>query len=325
MPTTKNKLPTFGSTANVDDAIVQNTSTLKETGFQANTLIESAQVNTYFKMFVNALNGLIDATYNTSATQSEINAGSTIDEWKTYILNGLTKIIYSTTVSNAAHAVSASKLDNAQTIELTGDASGSGTFDGLQKTTINVDVKTAAALDSKSVGDDIHPVYFGADGKPVKIFTVERAQKLPEKAVGSATHPVYVDALGIVKPILLPTNDIGATATFVEQGLFRVSALSNKTTFWAYVEIVDNDSTFASGIAKFSNGYIDGYISGNCITNVSASTSNASTHYVTNVISNSENNSTDIRIQLLYGDGHAVGMLNPAPRTLSMRVYVLYY
>lgn len=325
MPTAKNKLPTFGSTANVDDAIVQNTSTLKDTGFQANTLIESAQVNTYFKMFVNALNGLIDATYNTSAGQANISAISTADEWKTYLTNGLAKIINGTRVKNADQATSASKLDTARTIELTGDVSGSGTFDGSQKTTIEVDVKNAAALDSKNIGDATHPVYFDADGKPVKITTVERAQKLPAKAIGSATHPVYVNASGEVTPISILSTNINNSATYVEEGLFRVSALSDKADFWAYVQILDTGNVIASGIAKFSNGYIDGYISGNNIVNIKTTTDSfAVTHKVVNVVSNTSKHSTDIKIQLLHGDGHATGMLDPAPGVISMRVYELY-
>ena len=260
MPTEKNKLPTFGSTANVDDAIVQNTSALKDTGFQANTLIESAQVNTYFKMFVNALNGLVNATFNTTAAQSNIYASSTIDEWTNYISKGLSKIIYNTNVGNAKHATSAHKLDTAQTVELTGDVSGSSTFDGQSGMTIEVDVKTSAALDSKNIGDATHPVYFGADGKPVKINTVERAQKLPSVAVGSATHPVYVNENGEVKPITLPTA-IYAKGKYIDEGLFRVATLSDKTSFFAYVQVIDSGVWYASGIARFVNGYIRIYIS----------------------------------------------------------------
>lgn len=307
MPTEKNKLPTFGSTANVDDAIVQNTSALKDTGFQANTLIESAQVNTYFKMFVNALNGLVNATFNSVAEQSNIYANSTVDEWTNYISKGLSKIIYNTRVASSTHATSAHKLDNAQTVELTGDVSGSSTFDGQSGMTITVDVKTSAALDSKNIGDSTHPVYFGADGKPVKIATVERAQKLPSVAVGSAVHPVYVNSNGEVKPITL-SNATYATGKYIDEGLFRVSAISDKTSFLAYVEVVGSGVWYASGIARFANGYIDGCISGVHIYNIASSNATMPSQYVVNVVSNESLHTTDIKIQILYGDGHTRGM-----------------
>ena len=309
MTTEKNKLPTFGSTANVDDAIVQNTSALKDTGFQANTLIESAQVNTYFKMFVNALNGLVNATFNSVAAQSNIYASSTIDEWTNYISKGLSKIIYNTNVGNAKHATSAHKLDTAQTVELTGDVSGSSTFDGQSGMTIEVDVKTSAALDSKNIGDATHPVYFGADGKPVKINTVERAQKLPSTAVGSAIHPVYVNSNGEVKPITLPTA-IYAKGKYIDEGLFRVATLSDKTNFLAYVQVIDSGVWYASGIARFSNGYIVGCISGVHIYNIASSSSTLPSQYVIEVVSNESLYTSDIKIQVVYGDGHTRGMSN---------------
>ena len=309
MTTEKNKLPTFGSTANVDDAIVQNTSALKDTGFQANTLIESAQVNTYFKMFVNALNGLVNATFNSVAAQSNIYASSTIDEWTNYISKGLSKIIYNTNVGNAKHATSAHKLDTAQTVELTGDVSGSSTFDGQSGMTIEVDVKTSAALDSKNIGDATHPVYFGADGKPVKINTVERAQKLPSTAVGSAVHPVYVNSNGEVKPITLPTA-IYAKGKYIDEGLFRVATLSDKTNFLAYVQVIDSGVWYASGIARFSNGYIVGCISGVHIYNIASSSSTLPSQYVIEVVSNESLYTSDIKIQVVYGDGHTRGMSN---------------
>ena len=316
MPTEKNKLPTFGSTANVDDAIVQNTSALKDTGFQANTLIESAQVNTYFKMFVNALNGLVNATFNTTASQSYIYASSTIDEWTNYISKGLSKIIYNTTVDNANHATSTHKLDTAQTVELTGDVSGSSTFDGQSKLSITVDVKTSAALDSKNIGDTTHPVYFGADGKPIKIDTVERAQKLPSVAVGSAIHPVYVNSNGEVKPITL--NVLSAKGKYISDGLFRVATLSDKTSFLAYVEIMVSNVCYASGIARFANGYINGFISGVHIHNVVSSSSTLASQDVVNVVSNESLNTTEIKIQVVYGDGHTVGMSNSSNIIMSI-------
>lgn len=260
MATAKNKLPTFGANASVDSSIVNGTSELANSGFQANTIIRSAQVNTYLKVLMNNINGLIDAIYNEGASQGEISATSSSDDVKNYITAGLSKIIagtkvnnaihadeatnvdsisntdtadnanvkfsigdqsYSKTVNNVSHAsnadnatnatnatnvsitdngstddtikfkigtgtyektvnnvanasacsgnaASATKLETARKISLTGDASGEVNFDGTADAAITVDVAKSAALDSVNVGDTTHPVYFNDAGKPAK-------------------------------------------------------------------------------------------------------------------------------------------------------------
>lgn len=143
MATAKNKLPIFGTNASVDSSIVNGTSELANTGFQANTIIRSAQVNTYLKVLMNNVNGLIDAIYNAGASQGEISATSSSDDVKNYITAGLSKIIAGTKVDDATHADeatnsdtcngnagSATKLETARTITFEGAVTGETSFDG---------------------------------------------------------------------------------------------------------------------------------------------------------------------------------------------------
>lgn len=170
MPTAKNKLPTFGTNAEIDNNIVDNTSSLKDTGFQPNTTIKSAEMNTYMKMLINGMSGLIDSIYNDGVSQAEINAESSADDVKNYIVAGLNQIIKTNKVDNATHADNATKLQNARTFNISGDATGTAqSFDGTANVTIPIDVKKSAALDSTNVGDATHPVYFNNEGKPVKV------------------------------------------------------------------------------------------------------------------------------------------------------------
>lgn len=232
MATAKNKLPTFGTNASVDSSIVNGTSELANTGFQANTIIRSAQVNTYLKVLMNNVNGLIDAIYNAGASQGEISATSSSDDVKNYITAGLSKIIAGTKVDNAIHADEATnadeatKLETARTISLTGDATGEVSFDGTDNAEITVDVAKSAALDSTNVGDATHPVYFNDTGKPVVCSdtiannisgNAASANKLNTN-VGNSKTPVYFsggvpvacDLLNTIYPvgsIYMSTND----------------------------------------------------------------------------------------------------------------------
>lgn len=254
MAAVKNKLPTFGANADIDENIVNNSSGLKNTGFQPNTTIKSVEMNTYMKMLINGMSGLIDSVYNDGVTQGEIKANSTSDDVKNYIVAGLNQIIKTNKVDNATHAdkatnvdaitnndsgdnanvkfaignknfiktvnnvahatnaekldssagsatrpvyfsegkpvaitgniangttgnaASATKLQNARTFNLSGDATGTAqSFDGTGNVTIPVDVKKSAALDSTNIGDATHPVYFNSEGKPARIDKVANA------------------------------------------------------------------------------------------------------------------------------------------------------
>lgn len=208
MANVNNKLPTFGSSAQTDSAIVDNSSSLKDTGFESGTLIQSSQVNTYIKMLVNIANGLVEAFSKDSSGQTAINALSTLTDFQDYITKGLTSILENATVLKAksadklntdagststpvyflngipveitgsisndttGNANTASKLKNTRNVTLNGDATGTGSFDGSQDLSITVDVLKSAALDSTNIGDSTHPVYFNAEGKPVRIEKV---------------------------------------------------------------------------------------------------------------------------------------------------------
>lgn len=258
MATVKNKLPTFGTNAKIDDNIVSNESSLKDTGFQPNTTIKSTEMNTYMKMLVNGMSGLIDSVYNSGVSQGEIKATSSADEVKNYIVAGLNEIIKTNKVDNATHAdkatnvdnivnndnednanvefsigdksfsktvndvanskacsgnaASASKLKTARTININGDAIGTAqSFDGTSNITISVDVKKSEALDSTNVGDATHPVYFDAEGKPTEVN-----QKIANDTSGKAdTSGIADEAIKLQNPRNITlTGDATGSASF---------------------------------------------------------------------------------------------------------------
>lgn len=294
---TTNKLPEFATEPQdntFDEEIIDKSSELEETGFVPNTTIRSSQMNTYMKMMIESLRGIVDVLYRQAAAQGEIKANSTAQEWQNYIQKGLTDLIEKTKVNEAIHAdeatnvdaitnndsgnnanvkfsigdqsfsktvnnvansnacsgnaASATKLKNARTINISGDAAGTAqSFDGTGNVTIPVDVKKSAALDSTNIGDATHPVYFDANGKPVEVnqkiandtsgkadtagtadeavklqtprnialtgdatgttsfdgsadatitVDVNHAAALDSKNIGNSTNPVYIDANG---------------------------------------------------------------------------------------------------------------------------------
>lgn len=229
--TTTNKLPEFATEPQdntFDEEIIDKSSELEETGFVPNTTIRSSQMNTYMKMMIESLRGIVDGLYRQAAAQGEIKANSTAQEWQNYIQKGLTDLITKTKVNNAVHAdeatnvdaitnndsgnnanvkftigdknfsktvnnvananacsgnaASATKLKNARTINISGDATGTAqSFDGTGNVTIPIDVKKSAALDSTNIGDATHPVYFNNEGKPVEVN-----QKIANDTTGKA-------------------------------------------------------------------------------------------------------------------------------------------
>lgn len=217
--TTTNKLPEFATKPQdntFDEEIIDKSSELEDTGFVPNTTIRSSQMNTYMKMMIESLRGIVDGLYRQAAAQGEIKANSTAQDWQNYIQKGLTDLIEKTKVNEAIHAdeatnvdaitnndsgnnanvkfsigdqnfsktvnnvansnacsgnaASATKLKNARTFNISGDATGTAqSFDGTGNVTIPIDVKKSAALDSVNIGDATHPVYFNNEGKPVKV------------------------------------------------------------------------------------------------------------------------------------------------------------
>lgn len=170
MATAKNKLPTFGTSANIDESIVNNNSSLKDTGFQPNTTIKSVEMNTYMKMLINGMSGLIDSVYNSGVSQGEIKANSSADDIKNYIVAGLNQIIKTNKVNNATHADEATNVD-----VITNNDSGDNDKvkfsigdQSFSKTVNNVAHATNAEQLDSSAGSATQPVYF-KDGKPVAI------------------------------------------------------------------------------------------------------------------------------------------------------------
>ena len=218
MATAKNKLPTFGADAETDNDIIANNSNLKSTGFQPNTTIKSAEMNTYMKMLINGMSGLIDSVYNDGVAQNEINATSTSEQVKDYIVAGLNQIIKTSKVNDATHADKATNVDEIIN-NFTGDNAtvsftiGDKTFSKKVNNVAHSD--KAAALDSINIGDATHPVYFDAEGKPVKIGTV---------AVSAAANKLTSS-----RQIIL-TGDATGTASFDGTDNARINAFVLKSS-----------------------------------------------------------------------------------------------
>lgn len=239
MASAKNELPTFGKNAELDESIVDNTSGLKDTGFQPNTTIKSAEMNTYMKMLINGMSGLIDSVYDSGVSQGNINAKSSAEDIKNYIKTGLNHIIKTSKVDNATHATSADKLQTARNITIAGDATGSTSFDGSSDVAINV---KSTITNAKSMVD--------SSGSPL--------------TVGNLQRPVYFSN-GVPAECNLYENVGTYDMTKESNGTFSLKTLSDKTHFLAYVEIYNDSNTFATGIAEFNLGVMQSDLTGVCI------------------------------------------------------------
>ena len=166
-----NKLPTFGAgnAAVFDESIIDNESSLKDTGFQSNTTIKSAEMNTYMRMLINGMSGLIDAVYQEGVTSGDITAASTAEEVKAYIKAGVTQIAKTTKVDNAAHADRATNVDNI--VNEDNDNNPNVAFSigdkHFQKVVQNVAHATSAdELASGQEGSPTAPIYIDENGHP---------------------------------------------------------------------------------------------------------------------------------------------------------------
>lgn len=282
--TAKNKLPVFGDNAEIDNSIVADTSGLRNTGFQYNTTIKSAEVNTYLKMLINGMSGLIDSVYDSGVNQGEIKATSTANEIKNYIKLGLNNIIKSTTVDTAVHADEATNVDaitnnddgdNANVNFAIGDQSFSKTVNNVANAT------KATALDSIDVGDSSHAVYFDSNGKPVKIDTVANASNadnatklttartitLGDQLAGSATFdgtgditidatltkkgqdgkPIYIDSAGKAIEVSYIDQNILIAPDDSQHTKLSAGSLSNR---WQNDPTTSNSNIFIADGAK---------------------------------------------------------------------------
>lgn len=320
--TNTNKLPTFGNSANLDSAIIANTSSLAETGFQPNTLIESAQVNTYIKMLTNALYGLIEVIRSNDTDQSDLFADSAISNWQNYIYKGLAYLIKNTKVDVATSSDKAFILSTSRKISLSGDIVGNASFDGSKDISIEASVNSAEALKSKNIGDATHPVYFDANGKPVEITSVERANSIGSNQVGSKTRPVYINSSGKPSSVSLFSTYQILTGTKTVDGLYKFATLSKLSTFWAQVEVIANDTkVLLTGLVKFKDGYASTEANGSNIANNNTSVSTVVTHIISNLFGNSVDNTTVVSLESIYGDGHSVPF---NPNKVVMRIDIVY-
>ena len=278
MASAKNELPTFGKNAELDESIVDNTSGLKDTGFQPNTTIKSAEMNTYIKAMIEALNGIVDCLYRENAGQNPVKADSLASQWQDYFQKGLIDLIANTVANDAVHADSADtsaevdtlanndssdnanvrftigskqfsktvnnvknaeKLKNARTISVTGDATGSTSFDGSSDVAVNV---KSTITNAKSMVD--------SSGSPL--------------TVGNSQCPVYFSN-GVPEECNLYNNVGTYELTKESNGTFSLKTLSDRTHFLAYVEIYNSDNTLATGIAEFNLGVMQSDLTGVCI------------------------------------------------------------
>jgi len=225
MATAKNKLPTFGASAEIDDSIVNNESNLKDTGFQPNTTIKSAEMNTYMKMLINGMSGLIDSVYNSGVSQGEIKATSSADDVKNYIVAGLNQIIKTNKVDNATHADEATNVDNIVNNDIGSNANvkfaiGDKSFSKVVNNVAHA--ANAEKLDSVNIGDSSHPVYFDANGKPVECtgisLPVEGEATSAQKLTTARTIALSGDVSGSTsfdgsKNVTINTNIVNAKST----------------------------------------------------------------------------------------------------------------
>lgn len=136
-------------------------------------------------------------TYSQTSTSGEIKLSSTSGKTNYSITSSSIgnkdnkpTDIYATNVTASKFTGtlngSASSLTTARKVTVSGDASGSFTYNGSNDSTLTLDVSKAAALDSTSVGSSTQPVYFDANGKPVAIsYTISKS--VPSNAVFTDT------------------------------------------------------------------------------------------------------------------------------------------
>lgn len=296
-----NKLPDFGTNASPDKTVVDGTATVVDSGFQVNTVIAASEVNTYFKSLMTGLKGLIDTidmstltwqasdtsatwksnfsaalknyvvnTQVTEATKLSSNAGDATHP--IYFSNGKPAKCNDTIASNiSGNAATATKLADARTISISGDAEGRTGFSGASDSNISLTVNKAAKLSTGTTGSSTNPIYFN-DGKPVAT-TIERI--IYSSLVKSST------------------------------GNYYYSKISDTSKFLAYIIITSSSGEkVASGIIIYNNGYPMTSLQSYYILNQKASTGTTTAGIATYIYGDSYNQQTKIMLQAIYGDGH---------------------
>lgn len=214
---TTNKLPEFATEPQdntFDEEIIDKSSELEETGFVPNTTIRSSQMNTYMKMMIESLRGIVDGLYRQAAAQGEIKANSTAQEWQNYIQKGLTDLITKTKVNNTTHADEATNVDaitnndsgnNANVKFSIGDQSFSKTVNNVANANAcSGNAASATKLQTSrtiNISGDATGTAQSFDGTANITIPVDvkKSAALDSTNIGDATHPVYFDANG--KPV----------------------------------------------------------------------------------------------------------------------------
>lgn len=114
-------------------------------GAKPREVIYSAKINTALRECSLAIKGLLNVL--STVSKGEIGPNSTIAAVQDYLNTALTEKV------NTLNAASATKLQNARTISLTGDATGSVNFDGTGNAEISVDVVRSANVDTLTNND----------------------------------------------------------------------------------------------------------------------------------------------------------------------------
>lgn len=156
--------------------------------FNPGDYIIAGTINRLFQQTTNVTKTLMDTIYSDVSDKSQpcLNFKTNFDNY----INNLASQIAPNTFTNSTSenvvtlninnkstqitlptvtkAKTADKLTTARAIQLSGDASGSATFDGSSSVNINVSVSKSDALDlgSSAVGATDKPVYFTASGTP---------------------------------------------------------------------------------------------------------------------------------------------------------------
>lgn len=214
---TTNKLPEFATEPQdntFDEEIIDKSSELEDTGFVPNTTIRSSQMNTYMKMMIESLRGIVDGLYRQAAAQGEIKANSTAQDWQNYIQKGLTDLITKTKVNEAVHADEATNVDaitnndsgnNANVKFSIGDQSFSKTVNNVANSNAcsgnaasATKLKTPRTVNISGDATGTAQSFDGTTNVTIPI-DVKKSAALDSTNIGDATHPVYFNNEG--KPV----------------------------------------------------------------------------------------------------------------------------
>lgn len=209
------KLPGFAEdSGHVNDTIVNDTNSYNKTGFQANELIVANDVNTYIKMCVNAVKAFAmtikDDTINLNASNTyDAWSNFVSTSLKKYVKetkadNAIAANYLDQTVTGDisdavpcywdkqskqvlpcanslnrninGNAATATKLQTARTISLSGNAQGSASFNGANDVSLNVNSVKAKSVEQTNVGSQ-NGIYINSNGTFSALNSVKYSAK----------------------------------------------------------------------------------------------------------------------------------------------------